>query len=67
MERDKYSLSDSDEEDMVVEENYSKVNKLIPDMIEFGDLINIKGKYNYIPVNILFNSGCQHQLVLYLL
>jgi hypothetical protein len=72
MEKDKYSLSDSDEEyneenndsesddeDMVVEENYSKANELIPDMIESGDLINIRGKLNNIPVNILFDSGCQ--------
>jgi hypothetical protein len=73
MERDKYSLSDSDEEindsvsdksvsddeDMVIEENYSKANELIPDMIESGDLINIRGKLNDIPVNILFDSGCQ--------
>ena len=77
MEKDKYSLSDSDEEcneenndsdsdneesddeDMVVEENYSKANELIPDMIESGDLINVRGKLNDIPVNILFDSGCQ--------
>ena len=72
MERDKYSLSDSDEEydkeyndsesdneDMVIEENYSKANELIPDMIKSGDLINVRGKLNDIPVNILFDSGCQ--------
>lgn len=74
MEKDKYSLSDSDEEynkeindsdcdsvsdDEVVEENYSKANELIPDMIESGDLINVRGKLNDIPVNILFDSGCQ--------
>ena len=73
MEKDKYSLSDSDDEDndlvsdneesdnedMIIEENYSKANELIPDMIESGDLINARGKLNDIPVNILFDSGCQ--------
>ena len=28
-------------------------------MIESGDLINARGKLNNIPVNILFDSGCQ--------
>ena len=36
-----------------------KANELIPDMIESGDLINVRGKLNDIPVNILFDSGCQ--------
>jgi hypothetical protein len=57
MDTDDSDMDDSDDE--VVEENYSKANELIPDMIESGDLINVRGKLNDIPVNILFDSGCQ--------
>lgn len=70
IEKNKYSLSDDDEsncdiesvsdnEDMIIEENYSKATELIPDMIESGDLISVRGILNDIPVNILFDSGCQ--------
>ena len=67
IEKTKYLDMDTDDSDMddsvsdneVVEENYSKANELIPDMIESGDLINVRGKLNNIPVNILFDSGCQ--------
>ena len=52
--------SDSDEEsNPIIEENYSKANELIPEMIESGDLICVRGRLNQIPVNILFDSGCQ--------
>jgi hypothetical protein len=52
--------SDSDEEsNPIIEENYSKANELIPGMIESGDLVSVRGRLNQIPVNILFDSGCQ--------
>ena len=64
------SNSDSDSEldsgtnlesdsDLIVEENYSKANEIIPEMIESGDLVSVRGRLNQIPVNILFDSGCQ--------
>jgi len=62
IEKSKYSDSESDsdqEPDPVVEENYSKATELIPEMIESGDVVSIKGKLNNVDVNILFDSGCQ--------
>ena len=62
IEKSKYSDSESDsdqESDPVVEENYSKATELIPEMIESGDVVSIKGKLNNVDVNILFDSGCQ--------
>jgi hypothetical protein len=60
IEKSKYSDSESESEsDPVVEENYSKATELIPEMIESGDVVSIKGKLNNVDVNILFDSGCQ--------
>ena len=62
IEKSKYSDSDSESEqesDPVIEENYSKATELIPEMIESGDVVSIKGKLNNVEVNILFDSGCQ--------
>ena len=60
IEKSKYSESDSESEpDPVIEENYSKATELIPEMIESGDIISIKGRLNNVDVNILFDSGCQ--------
>lgn len=63
IEKAKYSDSESDSDsvnsDSIIEENYSKATKLIPKMIESGDLISIKGRLNNIDVKILFDSGCQ--------
>jgi len=66
IEKSKYSDSESEsdqeqeqESDPVIEENYSKATELIPEMIESGDVVSIKGKLNNVDVNILFDSGCQ--------
>ena len=60
IEKSKYSESDSESEpDPVIEENYLKATELIPEMIESGDIISIKGRLNNVDVNILFDSGCQ--------
>ena len=62
IEKSKYSDSESEsdqEQDPVIEENYSKATELIPEMIESGDVVSIKGKLNNVDVNILFDSGCQ--------
>jgi hypothetical protein len=63
IEKAKYSDSESDLEsvnsDPEIEENYSKATELIPEMIESGDVVSIKGKLNNIDVTILFDSGCQ--------
>jgi hypothetical protein len=60
IEKSKYSDSDSDSEsDPVIEENYLKATELIPEMIESGDVVSIKGRLNNVDVNILFDSGCQ--------
>jgi len=61
IEKSKYSDSESESEqdDPVIEENYSKATELIPEMIESGDVVSIKGKLNNVDVNILFDSGCQ--------
>lgn len=62
IEKSKYSDSDSEQDqepDPVIEENYSKATELIPEMIESGDVVSIKGKLNNVDVNILFDSGCQ--------
>ncbi len=66
VEKSKYSDTDSDTEsdsestlDPIIEENYIVATKLIPDMIESGDMIIVKGQINQIPLNILFDSGCQ--------
>lgn len=61
IEKSKYSDSESESEqdDPVVEENYLKATELIPEMIESGDVVSIKGKLNNVDVNILFDSGCQ--------
>ena len=63
IEKAKYSDSESESEsvnsDPVIEENYSKATELIPEMIESGDVVSIKGRLNNIDVTILFDSGCQ--------
>lgn len=62
IEKSKYSDSESESDqelDPVIEENYSKATELIPEMIESGDVVSIKGKLNNVDVNILFDSGCQ--------
>ena len=63
IEKTKYSDSESDSEsvnsDPEIEENYSKATELIPEMIESGDIVTIKGRLNNIDVTILFDSGCQ--------
>ena len=60
IEKSKYSDSDTESEpDPVIEENYLKATELIPEMIESGDIISIKGRLNNVDVNILFDSGCQ--------
>ena len=63
IEKAKYSDSESDTEsvnsDPIIEENYSNATELIPEMIESGDIVSIKGKLNNIDVTILFDSGCQ--------
>lgn len=47
------------ESESIIEENYLKANEIIPGMIESGDLVSVRGRLNQIPVNILFDSGCQ--------
>ena len=60
IEKSKYSDSDTESEpDPVIEENYLKATELIPEMIESGDVVSIKGRLNNVDVNILFDSGCQ--------
>jgi hypothetical protein len=63
IEKSKYSDSESDTEsvnsDPIIEENYSNATELIPEMIESGDVVSIKGRLNNIDVTILFDSGCQ--------
>ncbi len=66
VEKSKYSDTDSDTEsdsestqDPIIQENYIVATKLIPDMIESGDMIIIKGRINQVPINVLFDSGCQ--------
>ena len=61
IEKTKYSESDSESvnSDPEIEENYSKATELIPEMIESGDIVTIKGRLNNIDVTILFDSGCQ--------
>lgn len=64
IEKSKYSDSDSDsgsdsESDPIIEENYNVATKLIPEMIDSGDMIIVKGFLNKTPVNVLFDSGCQ--------
>ena len=60
IEKSKYSDSESESElDPVIEENYLKATELIPEMIESGDIVSIKGRLNNVDVNILFDSGCQ--------
>lgn len=70
VEKSKYSDTDSDTnsdtesdsestQDPIIKENYIVATKLIPDMIESGDMICIQGRINQVPLNILFDSGCQ--------
>lgn len=64
IEKTKYSDSETDsdsdtESNPIIEENYLMATELIPELIEPGDLIVTKGKLNKVPVNILFDSGCQ--------
>ncbi len=52
--------SDSDSTpDPVIEENYAVANQLIPNQIDSGDMICVQGRINRVPVNVLFDSGCQ--------
>lgn len=70
VEKSKYSDTDSDSDtnsdsdsdstpDPVIEENYAVATQLIPNQIESGDMICVQGLINQIPVNVLFDSGCQ--------
>lgn len=59
-ERLKYGDSDDDcEDNSIVDKNYSLASEHIPEMIDSGDLVSIKGRLNGLHVNILFDSGCQ--------
>jgi hypothetical protein len=52
--------SDSDSTlDPVIEENYAIATQLIPNQIDSGDMICVQGRINQVPVNVLFDSGCQ--------
>lgn len=68
VEKSKYSDSESEKEsddesdnenNAVIDENYMVATNLIPNMIDSGDMVMVKGLLNKIPVNILFDSGCQ--------
>ncbi len=56
---DQESETDNVISDPIIDENYNIANQIIPEMIESGDMISIKGRLNQVPVNILFDSGCQ--------
>ena len=45
--------------DNLIDDNYERANDLIPEMLVQSDLIYLKGRLNGLPVNILFDSGCQ--------
>ncbi len=72
IEKTKYSDTDSDtdsnsdantnsesESSPIIKENYIIATKLIPNQIDSGNSICIQGRINQVPLNILFDSGCQ--------
>ncbi len=72
IEKTKYSDTDSNinsdtdseiELNPIIEENYIVATKLIPNQIESGDIICVKGRINQVSLNILFDSGCQTSTV----
>jgi len=56
---DSEKFGDEIESDKVIDENYQQAHELIPNMLVQPELIYSKGRLNDVPVNILFDSGCQ--------
>jgi hypothetical protein len=56
---DNEKFGDEIESDKVIDENYQQAHELIPNMLVQPELIYSKGRLNKVPVNILFDSGCQ--------
>ncbi len=59
MEADKEKFAEEIKSDELIDDNYEQAHELIPEMLIQSDLIYLNGKLNGLPVNILFDSGCQ--------
>jgi hypothetical protein len=47
----------------IIEENYEKADKYIPEMMMKTELIFLKGKINNIPITILFDTGATQNCI----